>query len=103
MLSKYQNLLSIIVEKGARRVICRYREWYIWILGPNGAGKTTLMRCIVGLLEYEGDIYYKGEDLNNTKGLNIGYLPPELFAFHNLTVKEALEYVFILKNARKSK
>lgn len=44
-------------------------------LGPNGAGKTTLMRCIVGLLEYEGDIYYKGEDLNNTKGLNIGYLP----------------------------
>ena len=69
-------------------------------LGPNGAGKTTLMRCIVGLLEYEGDIYYKGEDLNNTKGLNIGYLPQNFSLFHNLTVKEALEYVFILKNAK---
>ena len=30
-------------------------------LGPNGAGKTTLMRCIVGLLEFEGEIYYKGK------------------------------------------
>ena len=69
----------------------------------NGAGKTTLMRCIVGLLEYEGDIYYKGEDLNNTKGLNIGYLPQNFSLFHNLTVKEALEYVFILKNAKEIK
>lgn len=69
-------------------------------LGPNGAGKTTLMRCIVGLLEFEGEIYYKGKDLSKTKGLNIGYLPQNFSLFHNLTVKEALEYVFILKNAK---
>ena len=58
------------------------------------------MRCIVGLLEFEGEIYYKGKDLSKTKGLNIGYLPQNFSLFHNLTVKEALEYVFILKNAK---
>ena len=42
------------------------------ILGPNGAGKTTLLRALVGLLPYQGEIYWA------TK--NISYLPPqELF------------------------
>lgn len=35
------------------------------LLGPNGAGKTTLLRCILGLLnDYEGDITFQGQSLN---------------------------------------
>lgn len=67
-------------------------------LGPNGAGKTTLMRCIVRLLNYEGDILYSGKKISKNKNLNIGYLPQNFSLFHSLTVKEALEYVSLLKD-----
>jgi branched-chain amino acid transport system ATP-binding protein len=36
------------------------------IIGPNGAGKTVMMNCINGLYRpQEGDIYYKGNKINN--------------------------------------
>lgn len=39
------------------------------ILGPNGAGKTTLLRTLLGLLPYEGEIFWGTKD--------ISYLPPQ--------------------------
>ena len=30
--------------------------------GPNGAGKTTVVRCILGLVSYEGSITVQGLD-----------------------------------------
>ena len=30
--------------------------------GPNGAGKTTVIRCILGLVSYEGHIEVEGLD-----------------------------------------
>jgi ABC-type multidrug transport system ATPase subunit len=32
------------------------------LLGPNGAGKSTLIKCIAGLLRFEGKININGYD-----------------------------------------
>lgn len=61
------------------------------LLGPNGAGKTTLLRCIAGIYQdYQGRITME-------KGKNIGYLSQKFGAYYNLTVKETLEYVALMK------
>ena len=36
----------------------------IGLLGPNGSGKTTLMRCISGLLPYEGSLLFAGRSVS---------------------------------------
>ncbi|MEW6143955.1 MAG: ABC transporter ATP-binding protein [Thermodesulfobacteriota bacterium] len=50
------------------------------LLGSNGAGKSTLIKCILGLLDYTGDITVGGlrvrEHPKEAKSL-IGYLPQE--------------------------
>ncbi|GIW66442.1 MAG: zinc ABC transporter ATP-binding protein [Candidatus Parcubacteria bacterium] len=46
----------------------------IGIIGPNGAGKTTLLKAILGLIEYEGEIKYKGKNINNFLN-EISYIP----------------------------
>ncbi len=71
------------------------------LLGPNGAGKTTLMRVICGVLDQsygrvrvnDIDFVDKREEL---QGL-IGYLPQEFGAYENLTAREFLDYIAILK------
>ncbi|MFN3928226.1 MAG: nitrous oxide reductase family maturation protein NosD [Thermoflexus sp.] len=67
--------------------------------GPNGAGKTTTLRCILGLLDYEGTIRVAGRDVR-TEGPAvrrwIGYVPQEL-AFYNWTVRETLQFFAALR------
>ena len=50
------------------------------LLGTNGAGKSTLIKCILGLLDYTGDITVGGlrvkDHPKEAKSL-IGYLPQE--------------------------
>lgn len=67
------------------------------LLGPNGAGKTTLMNCLLGLLSYRGTIRIGDGPLPL-----IGYLPQNLEIFDALTVREALEYLSILKGIPKN-
>ncbi|MCR5836726.1 MAG: ATP-binding cassette domain-containing protein [Lachnospiraceae bacterium] len=62
------------------------------ILGPNGAGKTTLMKCIIGLEKYDGKI-------EGIKKEDIGYLPQKFSMFRQLTVKEAMIYICMMKGA----
>jgi|TARA_B100001964_G_scaffold20069_1_gene20388 ABC-type multidrug transport system ATPase subunit len=61
--------------------------------GPNGAGKTTVIRCLLGLVGYEGLIEVGGVDARThskvTRGL-IGYVPQELGFYGDLTVAETL-------------
>lgn len=37
----------------------------VGLLGPNGSGKTTLMRCISGLLPYDGRLVFEGKDVRD--------------------------------------
>ena len=61
--------------------------------GPNGAGKTTVIRCLLGLIGYEGLVEIDGMDVRAnskaTRGL-IGYVPQELGFYGDLTVAETL-------------
>jgi len=73
------------------------------LLGPNGAGKTTLMRILAGILRStSGDLYIGEFDGNTEKGRTSvkkmqGYLPQELGVYPDLTAREFLDYVGILK------
>ncbi len=73
------------------------------LLGPNGAGKTTLMRILAGILRAtSGDITVGGFDGNTEKGRTeikrmLGYLPQDLGVYPDLSGREFLDYVGILK------
>lgn len=69
--------------------------------GVNGAGKTTVLKCLLGLLNCEGELWLDGMDLRKD-GRNarrhFGYVPQEL-AFHNdLSVAESCRFYARLKN-----
>ncbi len=73
------------------------------LLGPNGAGKTTLMRILAGILRpTAGEAQVLGHNLNTPAGKQhiksaLGYLPQELGLYPNLTAREFLDYIAILK------
>ncbi|VAV98790.1 hypothetical protein MNBD_ACTINO02-2438 [hydrothermal vent metagenome] len=68
--------------------------------GPNGAGKTTVVRCILGLVTYDGTITVGGLDAR-THGKSVrsamGYVPQELSFYDEMTVFELLDYAAALR------
>lgn len=68
--------------------------------GSNGAGKTTLIRCVLGLLPFEGEVRIGGHDVRrNGKAARmlIGYVPQELGFYDDLRVSEAVVFFARLK------
>lgn len=64
------------------------------LLGPNGAGKSTIIKCIAGLLRFDGEILI--DSLGN-KTLDakhrLGYVPEMPAVYDMLTVGEHLEFM----------
>lgn len=64
------------------------------LLGPNGAGKSTIIKCIAGLLRFDGEIAVCG---NNNKSAEakrlLGYIPEMPAIYDLLTVHEHLEFM----------
>jgi len=59
------------------------------ILGPNGAGKTTLIKCILGLLNFDGEILVDGIDVRRYGAIarrKIGYVPQKLALHDKLSI-----------------
>jgi ABC-2 type transport system ATP-binding protein len=73
------------------------------LLGPNGAGKTTLMRILAGILRpTSGELHIGAFDSNTERGRTavkrvLGYLPQDLGMYPDLSAREFLDYVGILK------
>jgi ABC-2 type transport system ATP-binding protein len=73
------------------------------LLGPNGAGKTTLMRILAGILRPSSGTIRVGEyDGTTERGRTaikrvLGYLPQDLGLYPDLSAREFLDYVGILK------
>ena len=73
------------------------------LLGANGAGKTTLMRILAGLLRPTAGTIRIGEyDVTARAGRLavqrvLGYLPQDLGVYPDLTAREFLDYIALLK------
>jgi branched-chain amino acid transport system ATP-binding protein len=65
------------------------------LLGRNGSGRSTTARAIMGLVECEGRIVWKGRNITGRKAyevaqLGIGYVPENREIFPTLTVHQNL-------------
>lgn len=71
------------------------------LLGSNGAGKSTLIRCILGLLDYTGEITVNGIDAKKhpkqAKSV-IGYLPQEP-VFYDMKTRDIIRFFARIRNA----
>lgn len=77
----------------------------ICLLGENGAGKSTLIKCILGMLEYSGQIKLNNRIIDpDSTGhkLDIGYIPQEPI-FYDMKVDELISFFGILRGASKEK
>ena len=78
------NNLSFIVQDGEIVVLA----------GPNGAGKSTAIKCIAGLLRFEGEIEIAGYSNKSIEAKRIlGYVPEIPAPFELLTVWEHMEFI----------
>lgn len=82
--------ISFTVQKGEAVVL--------W--GANGAGKTTALRCLLGVLPYEGTITIAGHNTalkGKTARRLIGFVPQELNFHDDLTIEETMRLYARLK------
>jgi ABC-2 type transport system ATP-binding protein len=73
------------------------------LLGANGAGKTTLMRILAGILRpTSGRVVVDEHGLRTAAGRTavqrtLGYLPQDLGVYPELTARQFLDYLALLK------
>lgn len=64
------------------------------LLGPNGAGKSTIIKCIAGLLKFNGKIFINGNENKSIPAKrDLGYIPEIPALYDMLTVWEHLEFI----------
>ena len=76
-------------------------------LGPNAAGKTTTMRVLAGYLPPSaGEVSVAGHDVV-TDSLevrrHIGYLPESVPLYHEMTVRDYLDFMVTIRGVRRAR
>ncbi len=74
--------------------------------GPNGAGKTTAIKCLLGLLRYDGQIVVGGQDAHKQgKAVRrkLGYVPQELAFYNDLSALDTARFYARLKQVPASR
>lgn len=71
------------------------------ILGKSGAGKTTLLRCINGLNDYEGHVYYNDllVDQVPVKDRKVGYVSQEFALYPHFNLFRSIGYPLMMSGA----
>ncbi len=75
-------------------------EQSVALWGPNGAGKTTVIKCLLGLLRYDGTISIDGLDAqrDGRKARRlVGYVPQELSFYGDMRTLETAQFYAALK------
>lgn len=70
--------------------------------GVNGAGKTTVIKCLLGLLRFDGRITVDGCDVQRqgrAARQRIGYVPQELAFYKEMTTYDMASFYARLKGA----
>jgi nitrous oxidase accessory protein len=68
--------------------------------GPNGAGKTTTLRCLIGLIPFEGEVLVNSYDVQKHGKIVrsfVGFVPQELSFHDDLTIDETIRFYAQLK------
>jgi len=74
------------------------------LIGRNGAGKSTALRTVIGLLPpSEGEIFFKGEEIQKKKSyeiarMGIGFVPENMGIFAGLTVEENMRVAMLVED-----
>ena len=70
------------------------------IVGPSGCGKTTLLKAMLGILEYDGDIFFDDKDIYDipTEKRNMAYISQYVNLYPHMTVFDNI--AFPLKNKK---
>ena len=87
----YGNILAV---KGISFDV--YEGEIVTLIGANGAGKSSTLRAISGLIPYQGQVSYRGQNLRGVGAeqivaMGIAQVPEGRGIFGNLTVMENLK------------
>lgn len=64
------------------------------LVGPNGAGKSTAIKCIAGLLRFQGEVLICGHPNKSVAAKRLfGYIPEIPAPYDMLTIYEHMEFV----------
>lgn len=74
--------------------------------GENGAGKTTALRCLLGVIPYQGTVLLGGHDTarqGKAARRLMGFVPQEIRFHDDLTIWETLTFYYKLKKTSTGK
>lgn len=64
----------------------------VGLFGENGAGKTTLMKCVLGFLNYRGQITLDGEPIGRSNIHKLSFATCEHSFFPNMSAREHMTF-----------
>jgi ABC-2 type transport system ATP-binding protein len=66
------------------------------LLGKNGAGKSTLMKCVLGILKHEGEVYLNNQIVSHNNAnifQDVAFIPDVNEIDERLTVEQTINYI----------
>ena len=71
------------------------------VVGYSGCGKTTLLKCLAGLVDYNGKIFFDNNDMQGVspRDRNLSYVYQEYVLYPHLTVFDNIAYPLKISGA----